>query len=202
MSLQNHQGVRMIKICLSQTPNEETMAALETFLEHAHIRTLELDWPQLDPHILEAFSLIPHSLEYLLVRARSAADAFDIIWSIAESRYAGDLPNLIELVLLRSNQTYDDITPATNDRKDSGTGQLADYADTVSLLVVHAPEAMLTHLYRCTLLLTTQMPSTSSGHKRACKRWVCESFGAQRDCDVWAPIKMRSERCTATACHS
>jgi hypothetical protein len=133
ISLQNHQGLRMIKICLSQAPNEETTAALETFLEHTHIRTLELDWPQLDPHVLEAFSLIPRGLEHLWVRAKSAADAFEIVWSIAESRHAGDLPDLIELVLLRSTQTYDDITPAANDRKDSGTGELADHVDTVSL---------------------------------------------------------------------
>jgi hypothetical protein len=133
MSLQNHQGLSMIKICLSQKPNEDTMAALENFLDHTHIRTLELDWPQLDPQDLEAFSLIPYSLEYLWVRAKSAADAFDIIWSIAESRHAGELPNLIELILLRSTRDYGDVTPTINDRKDSGTGEVANQVETVSV---------------------------------------------------------------------
>ncbi|KAF2633904.1 hypothetical protein BU25DRAFT_14768 [Macroventuria anomochaeta] len=123
-SLHNHQSLKVIKVCLSQAPNNETMAAFESFLENTHIKILELDWPQLDPHVLETFSLIPDGLEKLWIRARSAADAFYIIWSIAESRNAGDLHALSELNLLRSTQTYDDITPATNDRKDSGTGEV------------------------------------------------------------------------------
>jgi hypothetical protein len=131
-SLRNHQCLKVIKVCLSHTPNYETIAALKNFLGYTHIKTLELDWPQLNPHVLETFSLIPDGLEYLLVRAKSAADAFDIIWSIAESRNGGDMSALNELTLLRSTQTYDDITPAINDRKDSGTGEPADDPTSVS----------------------------------------------------------------------
>lgn len=132
-SLQNHQGLRTLKVCLSQTPNNETMVALQDFLEYTRIRTLEFDWPQLDPQILVTFSLIPDSLEHLWVRAKSAADAFDIICSITESRHAGHHPDLVELVLLRSTQTYEAIKAAANDRKDSGAGEPANDPDTVSL---------------------------------------------------------------------
>lgn len=200
-SLQNHQGLRVVKICTSQTPNEETMAALETFLDHAHVKTLELDWPQLDPHVLEAFSLIPRDLEHLWVRAKSAADAFEIIWSIAESRHAGDLPSLTELVLLRTTQLYNDIASADRDRKDSGTGELPDHVDTVSLALCTCTLDLLIYLSRFTLLLTTQMLLMLSGHGRACKRWVYESLGAQRDRDDCVLLKMSSEYCATTTCH-
>lgn len=133
MSLHNHPGLMAMKVSLSQTPNDETMMALQKFLEHTHIKTLELDWPQLNPCVLETFSLIPDGLEFLWVRARSAADAFDIVWFIAERRNSGDLSTLKALILLRFTGTYDNITPATNDRKDSGTGELADDAEIVSL---------------------------------------------------------------------
>lgn len=132
-SLHNHQALKIIKICLSQAPSVDTMAALESFLENTHIKVLELDWPDLDANVLEAFSLIPNSLEKLWVRARSAADAFDIIWSITESRDAGDLYALRELVLMRSTRAYDIVHPVIIDRKDSGIGEAEDNCNIVSL---------------------------------------------------------------------
>lgn len=128
-SLQNHRSLKTFKVCLSQAPDDDTMAALESFLERTRIETLELDWPDLDPQIFEAFSLIPEYLKWLWVRARSATDAFDIIWSIAESRNAGDLRSLSELVLVRSTPNYDIVG---HDRKDSGTGETESDYDTVS----------------------------------------------------------------------
>lgn len=132
-SLQNHRGLRTLQVCLSQTPNDETMAALQHFLECTHIRTLELDWPQLDPQILETFALIPDSLEHIWIRAKSAVDAFDIICSVTESLHAGQHPGLVQLVLLRSTQTYEAIKAGANDRKDSGVGKPANDPDTVRL---------------------------------------------------------------------
>ncbi|XPS73422.1 hypothetical protein M3J09_005568 [Ascochyta lentis] len=60
------------------------------------------------------------TLKELWIRATSAADAFDIVWSIAESRNAGDVHALYELVLVRSTRTYGIASPLANDRKDSG----------------------------------------------------------------------------------
>ncbi|KAF9696981.1 hypothetical protein EKO04_004636 [Ascochyta lentis] len=119
-SLQKHQSLRTLKVCLSQTPNDDTLTALEDFLEHTQIKILELDWPNLEPNAVEAFSLIPDCLQELWIRATSAADAFDIVWSIAESRNAGDVHALYELVLVRSTRTYGIASPLANDRKDSG----------------------------------------------------------------------------------
>lgn len=146
-SLHNHQALKVMKICLSDVPNGNTMAALESFLEHVHIEILELDWPQLDPHILETFSLIPDSLKELCVRARSAADAFEIIWSIAESRNVGELYALRELVLLRSTYTYDVITSAVGNRKDSGTEETKNDLDIVSLSRLLLDSSV--HFVRC-----------------------------------------------------
>lgn len=131
-ALHNHRGLKIIKVCLSQAPNDDTMDVLKEFLENSHIKVLELDWPQLDPHVLETFSLIRESLEELCVRASSATAAFEIIWSVAESRDAGNVSALGELILLRSTKTYDEITPITNDRKDSGTGHVESGVDRVS----------------------------------------------------------------------
>ncbi len=133
-SLHNHQGLKVIKVCLSQAPGDQTMNALESFLVNTHVKVLELDWPQLDPNVLKKFSLIPDSLEKLWVRAKSAADAFEIIWSLADSRDAGDLDHLKELTLLRSTRMYDEI----KDRKDSGTGGVDESQESVSLSLTQA----------------------------------------------------------------
>ena len=117
----NHQGLNDFRVCLSQAPNSETVLALEDFLGTTRIRVLHLDWPHLDWNVLETFSLIPECLETLWIRARSATDALEIIWHVAENRDAGCYHALTELVILRSTQFYEAIAP-TNDRKDSGAG--------------------------------------------------------------------------------
>ena len=177
-SLYNHQSLKIIKVCLSQAPSVNTMVAFESFLENTHIRVLELDWPDLDANVLEAFSLIPSSLEKLWVRARSAADAFDIIWSIAESRDAGDLYTLREIVLMRSTKAYAILNPVTMDRKDSGTGETENSYHVVSLTSAFQPLNPFFYLAdtadRCVLRLTILMRSISAGHRHAYTLWECE----------------------------
>jgi hypothetical protein len=115
------QGLDDFGVCLSQTPSNETVLALEDFFGKTRIRVLRLDWPHLDWKALETFSLIPECLETLWIRTRSATDAFEIIWHVAENRDAGNYHALTELVVLRSTQFYKDIAPM-NDRKDSDAG--------------------------------------------------------------------------------
>lgn len=126
IALAEHRCLKKIQVCLSQAPDNDTLAALETFLRKTHILILELDWPKLDPHVLETFSLIPECLETLWVRAKDKADAFEIIWSISECREAGDHNALNELVILRSM----DSTVA--DRKDSCAESVGYDPDRVS----------------------------------------------------------------------
>jgi hypothetical protein len=174
-SLHSHRSLQSINICLSQAPNHETMAALESFLNRTHIEILELDWPDLDPAIFETFSLFPEYLEKFWVRARSAANAFDIIWSFTEKRKVGNVRALTELVLVRSTPIYDAVSPAIGDRKDSGIEE----AD-VDFQAVSVP--LLLHLYyhrqylnhadlflRHALSLTTQTYQTFGGHRRVCR---------------------------------
>ncbi|KAJ4337126.1 hypothetical protein N0V95_008422 [Ascochyta clinopodiicola] len=132
-SLQKHQNLRTLKVCLSQSPDNDTLAALERFLKNTQIKTLDLDWPDLGQSAVEAFSLIPEGLQELWIRAESTADAFNIIWSLAESRKAGEVQALYDLVLVRTTQTYGIVSPLVNDRKDSGVGGAKENPGTVSL---------------------------------------------------------------------
>ena len=140
----DHRGLKDFRVCLSQTPSNETMLALEDFLGSTRIKVLSLDWPHLDSNVLKAFSLISDCLGTLWIRARSAMDAFEIIWHIAENRNAGDYHALTELVLLRSTQSYKNIAHM-NDRKDSGAGSVQCCDNRVSHLYEdlssHVPEA-------------------------------------------------------------
>lgn len=180
-SLHNHQSLKVIQVCLSQTPDHETMLALEKFLSKTNIKVLDLDWPDLDPHILETFSLVPECLQRLWVRTKTAADAFEIIWSVAESRDTGNLRALRELVLVRSTQTYDIVNPVVFDRKDSGTGEAELGYEPVSIPDKFFPNGTrLTRSHRCVLHLTIQMRLMLTERSCAYKHWVCGYHGVQR----------------------
>ncbi|KAJ4994008.1 hypothetical protein SVAN01_00485 [Stagonosporopsis vannaccii] len=183
-SLHNHQNLKVLRVCLSQIPNDVTLAALGSFLENTQIKILELDWPQLHPHVLATFSLIPGSLEMIWVRVGSAADAFEMIRSLTESREAEDLCALSELVLLRSTKTYNTITPTVNDRKDSGTGEAKDYMQDVSSLGTKPLSPLMKEvdrIRRCSLKVMTRMLLTWCVHNHACRIWAYESHGARKD---------------------
>jgi hypothetical protein len=105
-SLSEHKTLRSLSIRLSHPPDMATLSSLEKFLERTAIEHLELDWPDLEPDILEQYRLLSGSLRTLWVRVESEADAFDILWSILESRHAGDLLSLRKVVLLRSTKSY------------------------------------------------------------------------------------------------
>ena len=131
VALSDKRRLKKIQVCLSQAPNNETMAALENFLQNTHVTILELDWPQLDPHMWKTFSLIPRDLETLWVRAKDTADALKIIWYVTKSREAGYSHALNELVILRSTQSS--VDSVSVDRKDSCTGVVECDSSRVSL---------------------------------------------------------------------
>lgn len=104
-SLHNHQTLSSLSIFLSHTPDNETLDALEDFLDKAlSIQRLELDWPGLDPNILEEYALLPSSLRCFWVRSTNMANAFSLLWSIHKSKETGDAPELRKVVLVRSSQ--------------------------------------------------------------------------------------------------
>jgi hypothetical protein len=119
-SLHGHSGLNSLSIHLSQTPEEETLVALETFLDDSSIERLELDWPDLQLAVLETYTLLTTTLKVLWVRARSEADAFEILWSLFECREAGELCSLEKVVLIRSTEDYNSSLACS--RKDSGIG--------------------------------------------------------------------------------
>ena len=82
------------------------MLSLEAFLESSPIEELELDWPQLNPLVLESYTLLSDALRVLWVRAASAAAAFEILWSMAECRDTGGLGAMEKVVLVRSREEY------------------------------------------------------------------------------------------------
>lgn len=81
-------------------------------------------------------------------------------------------------------------------------GSLPTIQTPLVLLIENVPGNALTRLHRCSQRSPTQMAPTSSGHERACKRWVCGSRGARRDPNVLVLIEMRSEYFIATSCRS
>jgi hypothetical protein len=119
-SLHNHSTLTSLSVRLSHAPDNEVLEALENFLERSNTRRLELDWPDLDPVVLERFGLLADKLNCLWVRAKSEADAFDILWSVAESLEAGDIRELRKIVLLRSYAICVDVLSKACERKDSG----------------------------------------------------------------------------------
>jgi hypothetical protein len=125
-SLHNHQTLKDLSIHLSQAPNTAILEFLESFLEGTPIERLELDWPGLDPFVLERYLLLNESLRVVWARASSEADAFEILWSLVERRAAGELCELKRVVLIRSleiSHESHNASPSCSERKDSGLGQ-------------------------------------------------------------------------------
>lgn len=107
-SLHCHSTLNSLTICMSQAPNPETLEAFEAFLKLAPIKHLELDWPSLELQVLNDYEMFPPSLKYLWVRVSSMATTFEILYTVFESREAGDMLDLRKIILLRSawaNQT-------------------------------------------------------------------------------------------------
>jgi hypothetical protein len=125
-SLHHHHTLKSLSINLSQCPNPAALNSLESFLECTPIEWLELDWPGLDPFVLERYLLLNESLRVVWARARSEADAFEILWSLVERRAAEELCELNKVVLVRSAEMRRDLLNAStscSERKDSGVGQ-------------------------------------------------------------------------------
>lgn len=120
-SLHNHKALNSLSIVLSHTPDAETLESLQKFLQRSVIASLELDWPDLKPEVLNEYSLVQEDLRALWVRTRSASDVSTILHSVLESRAKGSLQELGKMVLIRANKDYSDPEAATSDRKDSGT---------------------------------------------------------------------------------
>lgn len=109
-SLHSHKTLAGLSISLSHTPEPETFEALEEFLDKSSsIGRLELDWPDLDPNILEAYLLLPNSLKSFWIRTKNMAAAFDALWTILEHREAGNAPQLSRVVLIRKKWNADGI---------------------------------------------------------------------------------------------
>lgn len=105
-ALRHHQKLQNLSVSLSHVPGHETLEALQDFLELSNISHLELDWPGLVPQILKDHRLVRDNLQVLWIRAQRIYDAFHIVDSVRQSRAAGDVPDLRQVVLLRSSDAY------------------------------------------------------------------------------------------------
>lgn len=132
-SLHSHKTLKSLSISLSKSPASETIDSLQMFLQGSAIERLELDWPDLEPRLLEEYSLIPRLLQVFWIRAKSELDAFDIIYSICNNREKGNVQELRQVVLVRSNIKYGNLVSGTSNRKDSGTGEAENLNSNVSL---------------------------------------------------------------------
>ncbi|KAH3918024.1 hypothetical protein HBI56_177340 [Parastagonospora nodorum] len=100
-SLHDHNALNSISIRLSYTPNVATLVSLEEFLKRSPITRLELDWPDLQPDVLQRHCLLGSHLKTVWVKIHYESYAIEILWSIVENRQAGDLNNLRKVVLIR-----------------------------------------------------------------------------------------------------
>ncbi len=101
-SLHKHKKLNNLSISLSQIPDNETLEALQFFLEKSTISWLELDWPELQCEVLEQLSLVSAHLQSLWVRAKGGPDAASILGSALRARQEGRMQELRKVVLIRS----------------------------------------------------------------------------------------------------
>jgi hypothetical protein len=133
-SLQYFKTLNSISILLSYTPDIVMLQSLEHMLEICLIKRLELDWPHLDPLCLEEWRLLTDSLQVFWVRTRSESDAFEILWSIFESREARDSRDLRKVVLKCCATEPIVVSTVVENRRDSTTASIESLAYDVSPL--------------------------------------------------------------------
>lgn len=132
-SLHNHNALRSISLRLSYTPDVATLVSFGGFLKRSPITQLELDWPDLQPDVLE-LCLFGSYVKTVWVRTHYEAYAFDMLWSIVESRQAGNLNNLRKVVLVRPKTFRGDVRSLLHDRKSSDVKTTSVGFHNVSLL--------------------------------------------------------------------
>ncbi|KAF2799582.1 hypothetical protein K505DRAFT_370891 [Melanomma pulvis-pyrius CBS 109.77] len=119
--LRDHTSLNSLSIRLSHAPNTETLEAFEDFLEHAlAIHRLELDWPGLEPEVLETYALLSETVRDVWMRCEGLEMAFDVLYLIMESREAGGLKGLERVVLMRGawSEVVGGIVGGTEDEDD------------------------------------------------------------------------------------
>ncbi|CAO2648102.1 Nn.00g090240.m01.CDS01 [Neocucurbitaria sp. VM-36] len=125
-SLHSHKALNSLSIALSHTPDDETLQSLQDFIKRSVIQRLELDWPDLEPGVLEEYSLIQEDLKTLWFRANSASKASEILLFALENRKDGNLQGLRKIVLVRTSRNYKAGDISFSDRKDSGVQGVQD----------------------------------------------------------------------------
>jgi hypothetical protein len=103
-SLRDHFTLNSLSIRLSQVPSNETLEAFEYFLDNAPgIERLELDWPGLEPAVLETYTVLTKRVKDFWVRCESIEIAFDILYTLLENLEEGDLQGLKRVVLVKKD---------------------------------------------------------------------------------------------------
>jgi len=120
-SLHGHNALRSISLQLSYAPDFATLVSLGRFFKRSPITQLELDWPDLQPDVLE-LCLLGSDVKTVRVRTHYEAYAFDILRSIVESQQAGDLNNLRKVVLVRPKTFHEHVRSLRSDVKTTSLG--------------------------------------------------------------------------------
>ena len=116
--VQRHKALKSLSISLSHQPDNEMLGSLQRCLGSSAIQRLELDWPGLQPEVLEEYSL-GRCIKTLWIRVRSTDAAIKLLSYLLEHRRSGDLNGLEEVVLIRDPEDYNAMDTAMYDRKDS-----------------------------------------------------------------------------------
>jgi hypothetical protein len=103
-SLRDHSTLSSFSVRLSHVPSNEALAAFEYFLNSAPgIERLELDWPGLEPAILETYTLLSERVKDFWVRCEGIEIAFDILYTVLEDIEEGGLQGLKRIVLVKKD---------------------------------------------------------------------------------------------------
>ncbi|KAH8704495.1 hypothetical protein GQ44DRAFT_716735 [Phaeosphaeriaceae sp. PMI808] len=133
-SLYSLRDLECLSIHLAQAPDTETLDSLKELLESLSVQELELDWPDLDPFVLDKYQLLGGSLKTLWVRASSELYALGVLSFVAKGQETGYISRLRKVVLVRSTETYAKLDMQNHGNKDDELKQYRLISCSVSLL--------------------------------------------------------------------
>ncbi|CAI6340385.1 unnamed protein product [Periconia digitata] len=128
-------------LCISQphAPTPNVLVSLRSFIyKNTRVNRLELDWPRLDPEILQRYTLLNKPLKCLWIRAVDRASAFDIFRIIDEEKGDQRVVNLQDVGILRS--FWHPIVTETKKQTRVSDSSRAEVSDRVTFKDIHQDE--------------------------------------------------------------
>lgn len=132
-SLQNHETLSRLSLCLSYTPDEDALDRLRDCLKDScSIERLELDWPHLESSISH---IMTHRLKSLWLRVSDMKAASVILDTILESKKDGEVQGLWEIILIRRDWNAVIVDEKRDEHEEGDLSGNVSYPATLACLV-------------------------------------------------------------------